>query len=88
MLAHNDQMSLIECRDIRPSGAVISYWVYAPGYETGPGYHPGFYPSPPFERQERAPGGEWVTVQVYSEDGNVETRHPDGRVFMSRIWWE
>jgi len=81
-------MSLIEYRDIRPSGAVISCWVCAPGQETDPGYSPGFYPSPPFERQRRESGGEWAVVQAYREDGSVETRHPDGRVFIHRIWWE
>jgi len=82
---------LIEYRDIWPGGRVISSWECAPGQESGNDYSqfgPGFEPEPPWERQRRAPGGEWVTVQLVREDGAVETRQPGGAVFLCREFWE
>ena len=83
--------SLIEYRDIWPGGKVISSWACAPGREFGNDYSQfgsGFEPQPPWERQRREPGGEWVTVTLVHEDGSVEDRNPDGSVYITRTWWE
>ena len=82
---------LVEYRDVRPSGAVLSTWQCPEGREFGNDYSqfgPGMTPEPPWERQRREPGGEWVAVAIVREDGSVETRHPDGTVTISRTWWE
>lgn len=82
---------LIEYRDIRPSGTVISSWQCAPGREFGNDYSqfgPGMEPEPPWERQRREPGGEWQTVSKVHADGAVQTTGPDGTVYISRFFWE
>jgi hypothetical protein len=55
-------MRTIEYRDIRPDGTLLVEWHCAEGYELGHAYAPGFRPVPPWERQRREPGGEWVTI--------------------------
>ena len=84
-------MKIIEYRDVRPSGAVISSWQCPEGGEFGNDYSQfgsGFAPAPPWERQRREPGGEWVTVMKMHEDGSEETRQPDGTTIITRTWWE
>jgi hypothetical protein len=56
---------IIDYRDIRPDGNVLTTWQCVEGREFGSDYGqygPGEYPSPPWERQRREPGGEWETV--------------------------
>ena len=84
-------MTIIEYRDVWPSGAVISSWVCPEGREVGNGYSQfgaGMTPVPPWERQRREPGGEWVTVMKVHADGSEETHQPDGAVIISRTWRE
>jgi len=84
-------MKTIEYRDVWPSGAVISSWQCPEGNEFGNDYSqfgPGMAPAPPWERQRRAPDGEWATVMKVHEDGSEETRQPDGTVIISRTGWE
>jgi hypothetical protein len=66
---------VIEYRDVRPSGAVLSSWECEEGREYGNDYSqfgPGMTPEPPYERQRREPGGEWVTVVIFQEDGTID----------------
>jgi hypothetical protein len=82
---------IIEYRDIRPSGAVISSWTCPGEREFGNDYSqfgPGMEPQPPWERQRREPGGEWVAVLRVHEDGSTEMQRPDGSVLIVREWWE
>ena len=82
---------IVEYRDVRPSGAVLSAWQCPDEREFGNTYSqfgPGMEPEPPWERQRREPGSEWVTVTAVREDGSTETRRPDGMVLITRTWWE
>ena len=67
---------VIAYRDVRPDGTVLFEWVCPEGQEHGPGYHPGAYPEPPWERQRREPGGAWVTVAGYDADGKWQAASP------------
>jgi hypothetical protein len=82
---------IIEYRDVRPSGAVISSWECPEGQESGNDYQqfgPGMEPAPPWERQRRVGGSEWATVFRVREDGSTEKKLPDGTTVISRTWWE
>lgn len=81
----------VEYRDIWPSGVVISEWECEAGREFGNDYSqwgPGMEPAPPWERQRREPGGEWVTVAKVQDEGTDVTVGRHGEILITRTWWE
>lgn len=63
---------MVEYRDVRPDGTVLSAWNCPEGREFGNDYSqfgPGNCPAPPWDRQRREPDGEWVTLTAVHDDG-------------------
>jgi len=85
---------VVEYRDVRPDGAVLSSWLCPEGREFGNDYSqfgPGLVPAPPWDRQRREPGGEWVTVgRLRVDDGKErwDTIQSDGSIISVAEWWE
>lgn len=66
---------MIEYRDVRPDGVVLSDWLCPEGQQFVNDYSqfgPLGKPEPPYDTQRREPGGEWVTVYRTRADGFTE----------------